>query len=586
MGAMAVNPLVAAIFGAGIGAGIWLTLYGLASRRTPENEPLPGSDMTSPVVLQLKKARPYALRLCGAALVGLAVWWWTDWPVAGAAAGLLTLWGRALFGPDSAGRAAVAKSEAVAAWAESLAGTVAAGLGLSQALAAVAQAAPPELEAQSARLAKALDDGQPLEAALRAFAREVDDEICSEAVHALIRAYKRSGDLAALLDRLASTARENAAMQMDTIASRTRVRTASRLPPHHRHRGRFDCSDRGLGPGLPHLLRRADGAGATGAGARRLRPQPGLAGPHGPLEAAAELDRPGRGVMNPFIAAVFGALIGTGIWVAVAAMWPWRPALADEIAELDPAARGSALRPAKAGQLSALAVRSGFPSEQTMADLACLDQNVPWFWQTLDRNALVAAVTGTVAGLGFAAVGGTSTALALLLAAAGVLIAVPLTIADLHQRAELERRNYQRALTVLLDQIAVSLSGGAGIDTALAEALEIGIGAQFGRLREAIHHGQLVRQSPWESIGILGEQISSADYRQLAASLSLAGNEGARIKSALIARSETMRAKRRAQEKADEASKTERMSLPVVAIAIWVLLFVTVPASMVMLTGG
>jgi tight adherence protein C len=289
--------------------------------------------------------------------------------------------------------------------------------------------------------------------------------------------------------------------------------------------------------------------------------------------------------MNPLIAAVFGALIGTGIWITVAALSPWRPALADEIAELDPM-RANTPRPTTSGRFTSLAVRTGFPPERTIADLACLDQTLAWFWQTLARNAAVAALTGAAAGLGFATIRGTSTALALVLAAAGLLAAVPLTVADLRQRAELERRDYHRALTVLLDQIAVSLSGGAGIDTALAEALEIGKGPQFARIREAIHHGQLVRQTPWESIGLLGEQIGSPDYRQLAASLALAGNEGARIKSALIARSETMRAKRRAQEKADEASKTERMSLPVVAIAICVLLFVTVPASMVMLTGG
>jgi tight adherence protein B len=225
------NPVIATLFGAGIGAGIWLTLYGFTARRSPspDTETPSGSAMAHPMRLQLKKARPYAFRLCGAILVAVVVWWWTDWPVTGAAAGLLTWWGRVLFGPDVAGRAAVAKSEAVAAWIESLAGTVAAGLGLSQALAAVTQAAPPELEAESARLARTLDGGQPLEAALHAFAREVDDEICSEAVHALIRAHKRSGDIAALLNRLATTARENAALQMDTIASRARVRTASRL---------------------------------------------------------------------------------------------------------------------------------------------------------------------------------------------------------------------------------------------------------------------------------------------------------------------------------------------------------------------
>lgn len=225
------NPLIAALFGAGIGAGIWLTLYGFTVRRSPlpDTEMQAGSAIANPMRLQLKKARPYAFRLCGATLAAVAVWWWTGWPVAGVAAGLLTWWGRVLFGPDAAGKAAVAKSEAVAAWIESLSGTVAAGLGLSQALAAVAQAAPPELEAESARLAKALDNGQALEPALHAFARAVDDEICSEAVHALIRAYKRSGDLAALLNRLATTARDNAALQMDTIASRARVRTASRL---------------------------------------------------------------------------------------------------------------------------------------------------------------------------------------------------------------------------------------------------------------------------------------------------------------------------------------------------------------------
>lgn len=190
--------------------------------------------------------------------------------------------------------------------------------------------------------------------------------------------------------------------------------------------------------------------------------------------------------MNPLIAAVFGALIGTGIWVTVAALAPWRPALADEIAELDPV-RGNTPR-TESGRFTSLAVRTGFPPEKTVADLACLDQTLAWFWQNLARNAAVAALTGAAAGLGLASIGCTSTALALVLAAAGLLVALPLTIADLHQRAELERRDYHRALTVLLDQIAVSLSGGAGVDTALAEALEIGKGPQFSRLREAIHH--------------------------------------------------------------------------------------------------
>ncbi|WP_051325670.1 type II secretion system F family protein [Glycomyces tenuis] len=289
--------------------------------------------------------------------------------------------------------------------------------------------------------------------------------------------------------------------------------------------------------------------------------------------------------MNPLIAACLGALTGAGIWVIVAALWPWRPALADEIAVLAPAARIAAPGPALSGKISTLIPRTGFPSEKTLADLACLDEDVSWFWRVLFRHTIVAAAVGLIAGLGFTALDEGGPAAAMLFSLVAAALAVPVTVADLRQRAENERRDYQRALTVLLDQIAVGLSGGAGIDTALTEALESGTGAQFDRIREAIGHAELVRQSPWEAIGLLGEEIGSADYRQLAASLALAGSEGARIKAALIARSKTMRTKRRAQEKADQAARTERMSLPVVATAICVLLFVTVPASMVMLTG-
>ncbi len=207
-----------------------MVLYGLTARRLDDygESPKP-TGMESPIKLRLKWLRPYALRLCGAVVAAVLVWWWTTWPVAGVVAGLLVWWGQALFGPDTAGRAAVEKAEAVAAWSESLSGTVAAGLGLSQALAAVAQAAPPEIENECRSLARDLDGGMSLDRALRTFAGTVDDETCTEAVHALIRAHQRSGDLAALLDRLAATARENAALRMDVIASRARVRTASRL---------------------------------------------------------------------------------------------------------------------------------------------------------------------------------------------------------------------------------------------------------------------------------------------------------------------------------------------------------------------
>ncbi len=61
------------------------------------------------------------------------------------------------------------------------------------------------------------------------FAAEVDDETADLVVLALIAAHRRAGDLAALLDRLARTARAEAAMRTRILASRARVRASARL---------------------------------------------------------------------------------------------------------------------------------------------------------------------------------------------------------------------------------------------------------------------------------------------------------------------------------------------------------------------
>lgn len=227
------DPLFAAMLGAGIGFGVFLTAFGLIiALRRNESGDIPDAGHTEARFgrwLWCSRARRHWKRAVAAAVAGVLVWWLSGWPVAGVAAAMLAWWAREIFGADTAGKVAAAKVEAVAAWVESVRDTVDAGAGLGQSLIAVARVAPPGLEAATDALAGRIRSGDKVDTALRDFARAVDDETCDEAVLALIGAHRRSGDLGALLDRLAVSARENAAMRERIITSRARVRTASRL---------------------------------------------------------------------------------------------------------------------------------------------------------------------------------------------------------------------------------------------------------------------------------------------------------------------------------------------------------------------
>jgi tight adherence protein C len=65
----------------------------------------------------------------------------------------------------------------------------------------------------------------------------------------------------------------------------------------------------------------------------------------------------------------------------------------------------------------------------------------------------------------------------------------------------------------------------------------------------------------------------------LAASIGLAGTEGARVRASLQARAVALRGRQLADAEAAAESATERMSLPVVTMATGFLLFIGYPAA-------
>jgi hypothetical protein len=217
------NTALAAVLGGGVGAGLALLLIAIFGRR---RQPSPS------VGLGGNKggaaARRRALVSGGLGLV-VGV---TRWPVAALLALLLAWWWPALFGAKQTARQAIARINAVAAWAEMLRGMMAAAAAsIEQAIVATVALAPEPIRADLETLAQRLRQGQPLAIALRPLADAIDDDTGDLVVGALILAAdpnQRSGNLADQLGQLAATARAKASMRSRVQADRARLHAAAR----------------------------------------------------------------------------------------------------------------------------------------------------------------------------------------------------------------------------------------------------------------------------------------------------------------------------------------------------------------------
>ncbi|MCX4750573.1 type II secretion system F family protein [Kitasatospora sp. NBC_01287] len=283
---------------------------------------------------------------------------------------------------------------------------------------------------------------------------------------------------------------------------------------------------------------------------------------------------------------LIGAGFGAGAWWAFLGWRPPLPALADALTPRAPAP-ATTPRPASADGWSArigdrfvpLLGRRHLPGRKTRADLLAL--SVP-----VERH-LAEKAGAAVAGLLIPWLMALLTAFAgarftlLLPAWTSVALAGALFLAPdlaVRRRAAAYRSEVRQALSTLLELTVVALSGGAGVEQALTDAAGAGHGAAFTAFRRALREAELTRTAPWGPLGELGERLGVAELVELAATTSLAGHEGARIKTSLTSKAATVRAHLLAEAEAEAASATERMSLPVVVLFAGFLLFIGYPA--------
>lgn len=214
--------LIAVVAGATVGVGLLVAAVAVAG--LPErHEPRRHAEL--PPWLSDR----FMLRVALAAVAVVVVWAVTGWPAGGLVAGVGAVTAPSLVGGKARRRAAVARIEAIAGWAEQLRDVMAAADGIQSAILTTAPLAPEPIRADVRRLADRLGRQERLSVALRQFAEEVAHPLTDMVVTSLLIASERQGRLADLLGEVAASARATATMRLRVEAARARTYVTTRL---------------------------------------------------------------------------------------------------------------------------------------------------------------------------------------------------------------------------------------------------------------------------------------------------------------------------------------------------------------------
>lgn len=283
-----------------------------------------------------------------------------------------------------------------------------------------------------------------------------------------------------------------------------------------------------------------------------------------------------------------GLVFGGGALLVLRGVAPPRPPLARALAGLAPEHddTGPGDRAGSAGDAARSARTAARILTAAGLDLGSHDPDLRVMGRTPEHHALtkLAAATGAAGGAAALLLAATAAGIAvpwpaaapLALAAAGVGFLLPDPL--LRDAARQRRREMAHTLSVYLELAVVVIAAGGGVETALHDAAVAGRGWAFGELRAALESARLAGRPPWRSLAALGRELRVAELEELAATMSLAGEQGARVRGSLAAKAESMRERQLAAVQADAEASTERMSIPTVVMLFGFLAFVLYPA--------
>lgn len=296
------------------------------------------------------------------------------------------------------------------------------------------------------------------------------------------------------------------------------------------------------------------------------------------------------------MAIVLGAIFATGVLLVATGLLGTRPELAVLLAHLD---RTSVLTPesvTNAASASVLERLIGTPVSETtfgtrIAARADVDLRVT------GRTAS-GFLTGIVvdAVLGFTVACGLTTlawvngitvdpTITLTVIVGATVTGGLLPLVGVRADATRRRRACRHALSSYLDLVAIRLAGGAGIDTALTGSAHAGRGWVFHHIDTTLGAARLAGRPPWTGFALLGDSLGVPEFAELAASMALAGDEGARVRVSLAAKATAMRVRALAETERHAHAASERMSLPLVILMAGFVIFLGYPAVMNVVQG-
>lgn len=213
------------------------------------------------------------------------------------------------------------------------------------------------------------------------------------------------------------------------------------------------------------------------------------------------------------------------------------------------------------------------------SDLAVIERSLESF--ALER--LVCMAAGSMLPIACSILmrlGGTAIPLAItaLMILGGAVGGLYLPVVTVHRSAIVARREFRTSLSAYLDLVSIMLAGGAGAETALVAAARIGSGRTFAVVSSCLDVARSTRRSVWSVLAEEGERLGIGELPELAATIQLSGEQGARMTTSLVAKARSMRAKQLAEIEATANSSTERMGLPMVAMFMGFLVLLGYPA--------
>lgn len=210
---------VVALLGAGFALGLLAVITGLrrtAAPRAPVRLPTPSRELLIRI----------GIAVACAALVAVL----TRWPVGAVLAGIAAYALPIALGSDRHHKQALARTEAVAVWAEMLRDNLSAAAGLEQSIIVTAPFTPAAIHDEIADLAAALRLGTRLPVALTELRDRIDDPTGRLVVRALLQASQRqSRQLSELLSEMARRARDRANLRLRIAPGHAKIRTNARI---------------------------------------------------------------------------------------------------------------------------------------------------------------------------------------------------------------------------------------------------------------------------------------------------------------------------------------------------------------------